>query len=185
MKIIWMRHGEPDYAPLDKRGFMGVGRNFAPLTPLGIQQAEEASQNPFLIGCQLIVSSPYTRALQTAAIVSKNTGLSIQVEPDLHELIADKTFQQKGAEETENLHWDFIACKGEYPPGETRKWETIPEIIARTRPVLDKYVDLGYEKILVVAHGGVIRRYTGNPHIEHCDVVQTEYSRDFNCFGWV
>ena len=25
----------------------------------------------------------------------------------------------------------------------------------------NKYVDLGYERIIVVAHGGVIRRYTG------------------------
>ncbi|MDY3908897.1 MAG: phosphoglycerate mutase family protein, partial [Eubacterium sp.] len=46
----------------------------APLTELGIKQAEEVSLSPLLEGCQVIVSSPYTRALQTAAIISKNTG---------------------------------------------------------------------------------------------------------------
>lgn len=45
-------------------------------------------------------------------------------------------------------------CRGEYPEGEVRKWETITEIINRSKPVFDKYVDLGYEKIIVVAHGG-------------------------------
>lgn len=58
----------------------------APLTELGIKQAEEVSLSPLLEGCQVIVSSPYTRALQTAAIISKNTGLNIKVEVDIHEL---------------------------------------------------------------------------------------------------
>lgn len=65
----------------------------APLTELGIKQAEEVSLSPLLEGCQVIVSSPYTRALQTAAIISKNTGLDIKVEVDIHEFIPDKTFQ--------------------------------------------------------------------------------------------
>lgn len=38
------------------------------------------SVNPLLKRCQIIVSSPYTRALQTAATISKNTGLDIKVD---------------------------------------------------------------------------------------------------------
>lgn len=107
----------------------------APLTELGIKQAEEVSWNPFLENCQIIVSLPYTRALQTAAIISKNTGLDIKVEVDIHEFIPDKTFQVKGEEENKILHKDFMRCLGEYPEGEVRKWETITEIINRSRQV--------------------------------------------------
>ena len=185
MQIVFIRHGEPDPSQVDERGWIGQGRNFAPLTSKGILQAEAVSNSPSLEGCQLLITSPYTRALQTAAVISKNTGLAIQVEIDLHEFIPDKTFQMKGAAENKHLHEDFLKCKGTYPAGETRRWETIAEIIARTKPVLDRYVDLGYDKIAVVTHGGVIRRYTGIADIAHCDVFEVQYTKDSKCFGWV
>ena len=103
MKIIFIRHGEPDKNEVDKRGFIGQGRDLAPLTELGIRQAEEASKNPLLEGSQIIISSPYTRALHTAAIVSKNTGLDIKIDMDIYEFLSDKTFQVKGEEENHNL----------------------------------------------------------------------------------
>ncbi|MBE5797573.1 MAG: histidine phosphatase family protein [Clostridiales bacterium] len=185
MKIVFIRHGEPDMAIADERGFIGQGRNFAPLTDLGRRQAAQAADSPLLTGCQLIVASPYTRALQTAAIISRKTGLDLLVETDLHEFIPDKTFQQRGEEEDRALHRDFMLCRGEYPPGESRKWETIAEIIARTKPVLDRYAAQGYEKIAVVAHGGVIRRYTGVGFIAHGEVSEIGYTPDFVPFGWV
>lgn len=185
MKIVFIRHGEPDKTGVDNRGFIGQGRDMAPLTELGIKQAEDVSLNPLLEGCQVILSSPYTRALQTAAIISKNTGLDIKVEIDIHEFIPDKAFQVKSEVENKLLHEDFLRCLGEYPEGEVRKWETITEIIKRTQPVFDKYVHLGYERIIVVAHGGVIRRYTGVALIEHCEVCEVDYSKDFTCFGWI
>ncbi len=185
MKIVFIRHGEPDKLEVDKRGFIGQGRDLAPLTELGIKQAEQVSRNPMLEGCQILLSSPYTRALQTAAIISRNTGLELKVEVDLHEFIPDKTFQVKGEDENKRLHKEFMQCLGEYPSGETRKWETITEIIQRTKPVFDRYLDWGYEKIAVVAHGGVIRRYTGVGVIAHCEVAEVEYSKEFRCYGWV
>ncbi len=185
MKIVFIRHGETDKSEVDKRDFIGQGRDMAPLTELGVRQAEEVSSNPLLKDCRIIISSPYTRALQTAAIISKNTGLDIKVEVDIHEFIPDKTFQLKGEEENQLLHKDFMNCLGEYPEGEVRKWETITEIIERTKPVFDKYVDQGYERIIVVAHGGVIRRYTGVGVIKHCEICEVDYSKEFKCFGWV
>lgn len=159
MKIVFIRHGEPDKTLVDARGFIGQGRDFAPLSRLGVQQAETMSADPLLKDGQIIVSSPYTRALQTAAILSRNLQKEIKVEVDLHEFIPDKTFRVKGEEEDYLLHKDFRKCHGEYPEGETRGWETITEIIARTKPVFDRYLSEGYEKIIVVAHGGVIRRH--------------------------
>ena len=79
MKLILVRHGEPTYEQVGKRGYIGQGRDLAILTEKGIRQAEEAAKDPRLIGAELIVSSPYTRALHTAAIISKNTNLDIKV----------------------------------------------------------------------------------------------------------
>lgn len=185
MKIVFIRHGEPDFSGVDARGFMGQGRDFAPLSELGIRQAEAVSADPRLNGAQLIVASPYTRALQTAAILSRNTGLRIAVELDLHEFIPDKTSRMKGEAESRALHRDFMQCRGEYPPGETRNWETVSEIISRTKPVLDKYAALGFEKIIVAAHGGVIRRYSGRADIAHCEVFELDYTEGFRCFPYV
>ena len=81
------------------------------------------------------------------------------------------------------LHKEFQSCLGESPEGEVCKWETITEVINRSKAVLDKYVDLGYEKIAVVTHGGVIRRYTG-AGFTHCEVREVDYSKDFTCYGW-
>ena len=75
MEIVFIRHGEPDKTEVDKRGFIGQGRDLAPLTELGVEQAEKVSSDPLLKGAQVIVSSPYTRALQTAAIISKNNAI--------------------------------------------------------------------------------------------------------------
>ena len=75
MEIVFIRHGEPDYKPCWERGFVGHGKDLACLTPEGINQAKEVSRNPILNGSELIISSPYTRALQTAALPEGSQGL--------------------------------------------------------------------------------------------------------------
>ncbi|MBQ3088475.1 MAG: histidine phosphatase family protein [Clostridia bacterium] len=185
MKIVFIRHGEPDFSEVDSRGFIGQGRDFAPLTKNGINQAEKVSKNPLLNNAQIIISSPYTRALQTAAIISKNLIIELAVETDLHEQIFDKTFRVKGADEAKALNLDFIKYSGEAPDGQIKKWETLSEITNRIKPVADKYYDLGFEKIIVVSHGGIIRRFTGKWKIDYCDVTEIEYNKNFSFFGWI
>jgi len=49
------------------------------------EQAEAAARSGLLDGAQLIVSSPYTRCMQTAAIISRLRNLPLTVDIDLHE----------------------------------------------------------------------------------------------------
>lgn len=72
--LYLVRHGQPDYSGLQERGMFGFGRDLAPLSPLGIQQAEKSAKDPRLKQAERIVSSPYTRALQTAQIISLRPG---------------------------------------------------------------------------------------------------------------
>ena len=65
-----VRHGEADYSQLMENGFFGFGRDFAPLSKTGIEQVEKTAKDQRLKSAQIIVTSPYTRALQTAAIIS-------------------------------------------------------------------------------------------------------------------
>lgn len=183
MKIIFIRHGEPNYNDCDKRNFIGQGREFAPLTDNGILQAEKVAKSKSLCGAELIVSSPYTRALQTAAIISRHTQLPLCVETDLHELIPDKSFDYKGKNDFEFLLNEFCKNKGFPDPNSKYKWETIDDIISRTSNVLSKYNN--YKKIIVVSHGGVIRRYVGKKEIEFCKPYEVEYNQNFNFFGWI
>lgn len=78
--LYFVRHGQPDYNGLSARNFFGYGRDFAPLGPAGVEQAERAAADPRLQTAELIVASPYTRALQTAQIISRHTGLPVQEE---------------------------------------------------------------------------------------------------------
>ena len=183
MKIVFVRHSEPNYEPCYERGFIGHGRDLAPLTTQGIEQAIVVSKNQLLDNCELIISSPYTRALQTAAIISKEKQLNISVEIDLHEFLPDKTFQYKGQDESDELHKDFLINCGAYPLGETKKWETIAEIKKRANAVMQKYFE--YDRVIVVAHGGIIRRFTGNAVADYCTPYEVEYTKTFVCFDWI
>jgi len=40
-QIYLVRHGEPDYGPIDSQAWPGVTADSAPLTALGMKQAEE------------------------------------------------------------------------------------------------------------------------------------------------
>jgi broad specificity phosphatase PhoE len=183
MNIVFIRHGEPDYIPCDKRGFIGQGRDLAALTENGIFQAEQVSKDPILLKSEIIVSSPYTRAMQTAAIISKNINRNIFVETDLHEWLPDITFQYQTSEQSVMLYKDFCNNRGIYPTEKTKKWETIDQIINRVVPTLNKY--LSYKKVIIVTHGGVIRCFVDKGEIEYCKAYEIEFDKNFKCFGWV
>lgn len=44
MKIIFVRHGEPDYRELEERSYTGFGIDLAPLTGKGRSLAKEVAQ---------------------------------------------------------------------------------------------------------------------------------------------
>ena len=46
MKIIFIRHGKPDYRELEERSYTGFGIDLAPLSEKGRQQAQELCKNP-------------------------------------------------------------------------------------------------------------------------------------------
>ena len=176
MAIYYLvRHGEADYSEMLEKGFYGFSRSFAPLSPKGISQAEDAANDERLKSAQLIVASPYTRALQTAAIISRKTGLQIRVEVDLHEWEPDKTNQYKTSEEAFALTREFHFHKGVYPKSQYLKWETLDEVRCRMRSVADKYAD--YEKVIFVGHGMAFRTLTYIENMKPAEIIECSYTK--------
>ncbi|MFD1177824.1 histidine phosphatase family protein [Paenibacillus puldeungensis] len=165
-----VRHGEPDWDINEKYKLKGHGRDLVPLTQLGVEQVYKASKDERLQNAQLILSSPYTRALQTAAILSKELYLEIQVEFDLREWQPDLTFQYDSLEQLKKLGTDFDLNNGNYPVGETRLWESKPMMKARMDGVINKY--LNYDHVIIVGHGMAFRTQYEIDDIPHAYIIE-------------
>ena len=81
-----IRHGEPCYSNVKDLGLVSY---LGELTPLGVAQAEDVSRDERLKGANIIIASPFTIALQTAAIISRETNIPLTVEPAFHEIVLD------------------------------------------------------------------------------------------------
>ena len=170
-----IRHGEPDYNVIADAGFYGFGVNFAPLTESGIMQAEQTAKDKRLLDAELIVCSPYTRALQTASIISRFVNKKIVIEPLLHEWINDKTNTLSSDEEARGLFEEFLSCRGVYPEGTEPRWENVNSLIERVKSVADKYSN--YNKIIFVCHGMVCRVLARTKGLSFAEIIECEYKK--------
>lgn len=178
-KIVFMRHSEPDYSFVEDRKFIGHGIDLAQLTENGIQIAEKASLDSRLNDAEIIVSSPYTRALQTAAIISKNRNLDIKVEVDLHEWLPDLSFQYSSKEQASKINRFCIEKRGVCPENSEIKFENLEDVFCRAKKALLRYRN--YKKIIVVTHGIVIRRFVFEPNISFCGIAEIDFDKSFSC----
>lgn len=183
MTLVLVRHGEPDYTPCEERGYIGHGMDLAPLTEAGRAQAEEAAKDSRLDGAEFILASPYTRAMQTAAIIARRRDLDIRVEVDLHEWMPDLTFQYRSWEESGELYDDFCKHRGVYPDDQTRNWESMEMMKTRLARCLDRYA--GYNKLIAVCHGAVIGRLVGQRNLPYCSTHEIIYNKGHRYFDWV
>ena len=168
MKIIFVRHGEPDYRELEERSYTGFGMDLAPLSKEGRQQAQELCQNPLLGSADILVSSAVTRALETAFYVSCATGLPLRVEPLLHEW----QVYESGIENFEKARTLFLENKGELLPNSPIQYETAAEMKSRFLESMAKYRD--YQTVIVVTHNMLMRQFVPNEKIDFCQVIECE-----------
>lgn len=157
--FCFVRHGVADDTEMGSKFYRGIDMYLCKLSSDGIAQIESAANDERLQGADIIICSPYTRAVHSAAILSKSLGVPIAVETDLHEWCADKSFAQISDEESLAALKEFFACRGEYPAGEERAWETVSDIRSRVLAVLRRYSS--YRRVIVIGHGIVILALTG------------------------
>jgi len=168
--FYFIRHGQTDYSERNTKIYQDFGVNLANLTETGIQQIKETAKDPRLKDADLILSSPYTRALQTAAILSKELNIEIKIETDLHEWLANKTYRYETDETAEKAFREYEQNHGEYPSQTPKPWENALSIKTRVLNVLSRYTTC--KKVIIAGHGMMIQATTGKHHPACGEIVE-------------
>lgn len=153
------------------RGAKGRDFNFVELTSMGVAQIEALAEDARLRSAEVVISSPYTRALQSAAILSRHLDLPLHVEYELHEWLYDRDpYAPFVVDEVERRRQDFFASDRNVMPDEVNAWESACEVRLRAEAVLRRYTH--YRDSIVVCHVGVIFSLTGQEKVELGEVVE-------------
>lgn len=183
-EVYMVRHGQTD----SNAAGLVHGVTDVPLNVHGMRQAELVARRVQVIeDIRSLHSSPLQRALATAHAIASETGLR----PTLHSGLAEMDFGAAEGLVLEELlerfpdvtsrFMDFEDDDARFPNGESRR-----EFHTRVRDTLDRIVTRhAGERILIVAHGGVIgsavsqilgenpndwRRYS----VDNCSVTHLE-----------
>jgi broad specificity phosphatase PhoE len=159
MKTVYLvRHGES--TENDRSSSIYQGEE-ALLTKLGESQARLIAERAARLPIDVIVSSPYRRAVQTADVVSKSTGLAVEVSPLFGEHRTPTSFN--GREWGDALIASFQAWRRTaYMIGERYEdGENFEMIRDRAVDALKFLRDRPDESIFVVTHGFFCRVIAG------------------------
>lgn len=167
--VLLVRHAEPDYAALPGHQpvYDGARRDLAPLSDRGVHQAGCLAAT--LTGWRptLVLSSPYTRTLHTAALLAARLRSPLHVDLDLHDwlpirdgtsVITPQVVRQKVAE------YDHWKGAGGGLPAE-RTWETDDEMRERLMAAVRRHPDK--PALVIVTHEAVIKAATGAASADH------------------
>ncbi len=140
--IYFARHG---LSVLNKAGLM-AGHTNTPLTDEGREQAKSAGHAAKDLGIDYIVSSPLSRAHETAEIIAKEIGYPV-----------------------DKIHVSSLFIERNYGPYEQHPWspdlnldgfadvESRDEILERAKLAIEFLQTIDAKNILVVAHGSLGR----------------------------
>lgn len=151
MKLYLVRHGE------SAGNAIRIHQpNDTPLSSLGQQQAHLLSKRFKTIDIDLILSSHYTRAHETAKMIANQTKKPLVIDETLHEIRRPSSLIGKPSEDPE-----VIKVKQLIENNQEKNWhyedeENIYEFIERAHEFLDDISGRGEENILAVSHGRFI-----------------------------
>ncbi|MGR5130719.1 histidine phosphatase family protein [Vibrio alfacsensis] len=159
MEIVFVRHGVPDFTLADERQMTQLEKDYAPLCRDHLPVLQENLNQPVFDDADIIISSLYTRALQTAEILNRHRGLPLFVEHDLREWRADREGGYFTLKERDRRWHEYReSLKAGIPMTDTR-YEYIDELKLRAELVLERYRQ--YRKVVVVSHFNVFEAFQG------------------------
>lgn len=177
MTIYLMRHGEPTYRDTAALGLPGMGSELGQLTADGIRQAEEAAMDSRIQDADLIVASPYPRALHTAAIISRQIDRPIEVAVGIFEWLPRIDYSTASHTEIKEAWNEYKRNGGVHTPEDIYpKWETHAQMRERALKAIQPYLERqDIKKLLIVCHGGIMRALMNQPSlkkIEYCEICE-------------
>ena len=177
-KLILVRHGES--VGNRERIFTTTPHELA-LTELGYEQARSAGH--FIASrfkTEVVVSSPYTRARETARVIAEVLTLPVEIEPYLHE---------RDVGSLKGQSYESILTAPGFDPQRPWLWEppdgeSYEDVKNRVGPILDRLaITHPTRDVVVVSHGGVMMalwaHVTGiwdNAHVPpNCGIIVVEH----------
>ncbi|WBW94681.1 histidine phosphatase family protein [Oceanirhabdus sp. W0125-5] len=156
MRIYLTRHGETEW---NLEGRLQGSLN-ANLTQKGIEEARMLSERLDDVDFDLILSSPLSRALDTANIIKGEKDVSIIPNQNLKEIYFGQ-WEGMLHKEINESHYErynnFWTNPHLYEPLDGEAYD---EFIGRIQKVIDQILDLRDKKnVLVVAHAGVVKAF--------------------------
>ena len=144
--IYITRHGQTNWNIQNKV----MGKKDEPLNEVGLNQAEQVSQNLKNTKIDLIISSPLIRARETAIKIGKDRNIPIIYD----ERIIERDFGE--FEGHSRYEFDFEEFWDYYKNKTYDKAENIESFVKRIYEFLDEVTEKYEDKdILLVTHGGV------------------------------
>lgn len=146
--FYFVRHGESE----GNAARIFTGQSDSPLTARGRTQAAAVADELDKVKFDRIVSSDLSRSRDTAEVIAKRRGLTVEVVPELREINVGERTGKTFDETTGMPGWNdegFVA----WPGG-----ETLDQVLKRTLGAIERLTRESPGKtILVVGHGGVNR----------------------------
>ena len=159
--MILLRHGQTIFNAVFALTRIDPGVVDPPLTPEGRRQIAAAVDDLALLPLRRVVSSPYTRALETAEMVASRLNLRVAIEP----LVGERghfACDIGTARSTLLGRWPGHAFS-EFEEEWWRTEETEADFAARCQRFRRAVAALeDWPEVLVVTHWGVIRSLTGH-----------------------
>ena len=139
------RHGQTDW----NINFLLQGVTDIPMNETGLEQVKLAAQAIEASDWDVVLTSPLTRAKETAAIIAAHVGFEQIIE---NELLIERSFGE--AEGLSHEQWRAkYANLDEIPGGESRT-----QLAARSQQLLDLVAsEFKGKRVLAVSHGALIR----------------------------
>jgi broad specificity phosphatase PhoE len=144
MSIYFVRHGQTDANIKMMMSNDLIGEDDDQLNENGEKQVIEISDKLKNVHFDVILSSPYKRALQTAKIIAKNHKMPIIIDNNLRE-------RDGGGINEKTWHESFNFDKNVLFDGETVS-DFFERVYFAIDGIKEKY---GNKNVLVVSHGGV------------------------------
>lgn len=153
--VYFVRHGEAQNNTKETGKYMG---HTAALTEKGVRQAEMIAERAARLPAEVIVSSSWKRAADTAAIIAKHTGHAV--------VLSDLFIERRSPERLIGMDWTseemrkfehewvqtFYAQDARVEDG-----ENFADIHERAKQALQFLIDRPESKILVATHGFFLR----------------------------
>ncbi len=165
MIVHFLRHGESASNAEPGRDLAdSVGDR---LTERGRAQAAEAARHLGDLGITRLWSSPLRRAQETAAAVSAELGLEVEIHEELRELREAEGHGELPAEEQRLRRWSAWMAEhpddpGFAPPG----GESFAAVLARVEALKRELLAHPDQRILAVSHGILLRFFFVHSFLE-------------------